>query len=285
MPDFLADTARTRPDALALDDGSRSWSYRELDQRTSAAANRLRALGAAGQAVALVSETTGPAVVAAHAALRAGAVLAPLNPRLTAEELRPALEVLTPRLVLAAPEAWDRVMGAGVRPAPLDALEADAGGVVLADRILPRHGCPAVPEGTCVVIWTSGTGGRPRGVALTHANLSASIRGAGARLALGPGDRWLATLGLALIGGLVLTLRAAATGAELVARGRFLPDEAASLMASGAVSHASLVPTMLRQLVDMIGERPVPALRCLLVGGAACPRALVESAVRAGLPL
>ena len=285
MPDFLADTARTRPDALALDDGSRSWSYRELDQRASAAAERLRALGAAGQAIALVSETTGPAVVAVHAALRAGAVLAPLSPRLTVEELRPALDVLTPRLVLAAPEAWDRVLGAGVRPAPLDALEGDAGAVVLADRILPRHGCPPVPEETRVVIWTSGTGGRPRGVALTRANLSASMRGAAARLALRPDDRWLATLGLAHIGGLVLALRAAATGAAVIARGRFLPDEAAALMASGAVSHASLVPAMLRQLVDLIGGRPVPALRCLLVGGAACPRALVESTVAAGLPL
>src|SRR5688572_12968843 len=172
MPDFLADTARTRPDALALDDGSRSWSYRELDQRTSAAANRLRAIGVSGQAVALVSETTGPAVVAAHAALRAGAVLAPLNPRLTGEELRPALEVLTPRLVLAAPEAWDRVRDGGVRPAPLEALEGGDDGA-LASRVGSRHGCPAVPEGTRVVIWTSGTGGRPRGVALTDENLSA----------------------------------------------------------------------------------------------------------------
>ena len=284
MSDFLANAARIRPAALALDDGTRSWTYRELDARVTAAAERLRAVGAAGQAVALVSETTGPAVVAAHAVLRAGGVLAPLNPRLTAEELRPALEALTPRLVLAAPEAWDRALGAGVRPAPLDALEGDdARG--LADRIAPRHGAPAVPPGTRVVIWTSGTGGRPRGVALTDGNLAASIRGAAARLELGPDDRWLATLGLAHIGGLVLALRAAENAALLVTRGRFLAGEAAALVASGTVTHASLVPTMLRQLLDLLEDRPVPALRCLLVGGAACPRPLTERALAAGLPL
>jgi O-succinylbenzoic acid--CoA ligase len=42
---------------------------------------------------------------------------------------------------------------------------------------------------------------------------------------------------------------------------------------------------MLRQLVELLGGRPVPALRCLLVGGAACPRPLVASALTAGLPL
>jgi O-succinylbenzoic acid--CoA ligase len=135
------------------------------------------------------------------------------------------------------------------------------------------------------VIWTSGTGGRPRGVALSYANLAASIAAARVRLGLGPDDRWLATLGVAHVGGLLLVLRAAATGALLVARGRFLADEAAALVAGGAVSHASLVPTMLRQLVELLGGRPAPALRCLLVGGAACPRPLVERAVTAGLPL
>ncbi len=284
MYDLLATTARARPDALALDDGARSWSYRELDQRVGAVAERLRALDVAGQVVALASETTGAGAVAAHAVLRAGAVLAPVNPRLTADELRPALDVLCPRLVLAAPEAWDRVLRADVRPVPLDALEGDDSDAP-SRRAFPHAGWPTLPARARVILWTSGTGGRPRGVALTEANLAASIQGASARLALDATDRWLASLGLAHVGGLVLVLRAAATGALLVARGRFLADEAAALIEGGAVSHASLVPTMLKQLLDLIGDHPVPALRCLLVGGAVCPRPLLDAALDARLPL
>ena len=62
MADFLATTAAAHPDVPALDDGERSWSYRELDARVSAAAERLRAAGVAGQPVALLADEEGGAV-------------------------------------------------------------------------------------------------------------------------------------------------------------------------------------------------------------------------------
>jgi O-succinylbenzoic acid--CoA ligase len=286
MPDFLAAAARSRPDAPALDDGERAWSYAELERRVRAAAASLRAAGVAGRPVALISETTGDAVVAVHAALAAGAVIAPLSPRLTPDELRPALGVLRPRLVLAAPEAWDRALEAGARPAPLAALGAHRaeGDDVLGRRATPG-GWPDLPVGTRAVLWTSGTGGRPRGIALTEENLEASIAAAVGRLALGCDDHWLATLGVAHVGGLLLVLRAAATGARLMTRGRFHADEASALLDGAGITHASLVPTMLRQLLDLRGDALPPALRCLLIGGAHCPRGLVDRALAAGFPL
>lgn len=281
--DFLASDHRLQPDDPALDDGERCWSYGELETRVRAAAERLRSVAVAGRPVALVSESTGDAVMAVHAVLTAGGVLAPLNPRLTPEELRPALEALRPRLVLTAPEAWDRVLGAGVRPAPLAALD-EGGGDVLACRAA-ASGWPALPPGTRIVLWTSGTGGRPRGVAITDENFQTSIAAAASRLGLAHDDRWLATLGLAHVGGVLLILRAASTGALVIARGHFQPDEAGALVDAGVVTHASLVPTMLRQLLDLRADRPAPSLRCLLIGGAHCPRALVERALRSGFPL
>ena len=282
--DFLAAAARDQPDTPALDDGGRGWSYRELGQRAGAAAHRLRGVVASGSTVALVSETTGDAVMAVHAVLAAGAVLAPLNPRSTRDELRRALGVLKPELVLSGPEAWELASSAGARPVPLAALDGE-GEEALVRGGHAQAGGPDLPAETRVIVWTSGTDGSPRGVALTDTNLRSSIGAAAARLALGPGDRWLATLGLAHVGGLLLTLRTAATGALLVTRGRFRPDEATALMDTGAVTHASLVPTMLRQLLDLREDRPAASLRCLLVGGAPCPRALVERAVSAGIPV
>ena len=282
--DFLADTARAQPAAPALDDGVRGWSYRELGQRVGAAAHRLRGAVASGSTVALVSEPTGSAVMAVHAVLAAGAVLAPLNPLSTRDELRRALEVLKPGLVLSAPEACECASGAGALPVPLAALDGE-GEEALPQSAPARARGPDLPAGTRVLMWTSGTRGSSRGVALTDANLRAGIGAAAARLELGPSDRWLATLGLAHVGGLLLTLRAAATGALLMTRGRFQADEATALMDGGAVTHASLVPTMLRQFLELRTGRPSASLRCLLVGGARCPRALVERAVSAAIPL
>lgn len=282
--DFLARTARAQPDAPALDDGGRDWSYRELEQRVSAAACRLRGVVATGSTVALISETTGSAVMAAHAVLAAGVVLAPLSPRSTRDELRRALEVLKPGLVLAAPETWELASSAGALPVSLAALDGD-GEEALIRRARVQIGGPDLPAQTQVLMWTSGTGGSSRGVALTGTNLQAGISASAARLALGPSDRWLATLGLAHVGGLMLMLRAAATGALLVTRGRFRPDEAAALVDAGVLTHASLVPTMLRQLFSLRADRPAASLRCLLVGGDHCPLTLVERAVSAGIPL
>lgn len=268
--DFLAEAARAQPDAPALDDGVRGWSYRELGQRVGAAAQRLRGAVASGSTVALVSEPTGSAVMAVHAVLAAGAVLAPLSPRLTRDELRRALEVLKPDLVLSAPAAWECTSSAGARLVPLAALDGEGEDALF--RSAPAHaGGPDLPARTRVVIWTSGTGGIPRGVALTDVNLRAGISATTARLELGPSDRWLATLGLAHVGGLLLTLRAAATGALLMTRGRFQAEEATALIDGGAVTHAALVPTMLRQVLELRTERPSASLRCLLVGGGPLP--------------
>ena len=282
-PDFLASVARAHPGAPALDDGRRRWSYGELDRQVETTAGRLLACGVAGCPAAVVSESTGEAVIAVHAVLRAGGVLALLSPRLTAAELRPALELLRPKVVLAASEAWDRVAEAGVAPMPLETAATRGTETVWAGT--SAASAPELPAGTEVVVWTSGTAGRPRGIALTRTNLDASIRATRVRLSLGPADRWLASLGIAHVGGLMLVLRAAATGALLVTRGRFRTEECAALVDGGVVTHASLVPAMLERVLEARADRSAAALRCLLVGGAACPRALVERALAAGLPL
>ncbi len=73
-----------------------------------------------------------------------------------------------------------------------------------------------LPNGTQVVLWTSGTSGRPRGVALSWANLEASARAAAHRLDLAPGDVWVASLSPAHVGGLALITRSVLLGGALL---------------------------------------------------------------------
>jgi O-succinylbenzoic acid--CoA ligase len=123
-------------------------------------------------------------------------------------------------------------------------------------------------------------------VELTVGNLLASARAAQERLGLRQDDCWFASLSLAHVGGLALVTRAAALGSTLHLSGRFDPSTFLELAEAGAITHASLVPTMLHRILEGMGTRGAPrGLRCLLIGGAAAPGELVDRALAAGFPL
>ena len=311
MGDPVAEGARAHPDGIALDDGERGWSYRDLNVAVDRLALRLVTLGVRpGDAVAMLASTGPAAVTAMYAAPRAGAALAPLDPVLARRELRNALAVARPAVVLCDPahlalarEVVGAVDGGGAsrvfalgdgafaledrgfpsedrsrasgQPAP-----ADIRRVTPADARLPGSG----PDDVVAILRTSGTGGTPRAVALTRRNFDASARAVRARLGLQPDDVWYASLSLAHIGGMALVDRALAAGGRVVVRGGWRLEVLVELLAADAISHVSLVPTMLARLLDAAPPRPA-SLRCVLVGGAGAPPGLVERALSAGLPL
>ena len=188
-----------------------------------------------------------------------------------------------------------------LNPKLTEAERTDAAGR-LADASFP-------PE-TQVVLWTSGTTGRPRGVALSFANLEASAQAARERLGLSAQDVWLASLSPAHVGGLAIVTRSLLLGGTLVSTGtldaarmsalldgeaegaRTDPAAASTTAASTTAAppptptHISLVPTQLLRILDHRGERrAAEALKCALIGGAHAPAALVNRAVAAGWPI
>ncbi len=143
------------------------------------------------------------------------------------------------------------------------------------------------PVGTSVILWTSGTSGRARGVALSWANLEASAQASDVRLGLRTDDVWLASLSLAHVGGLALVTRALLLGSRLIVGGRFDVVETVELLeGANGPTHVSLVPTQLHHLLDAWGARSAPSrLRCVLIGGAHAPHSLVERAIDGGWPV
>lgn len=279
--DFVRAGARRRPLGTALDDGEERLSYEELDLRVDERAARLAGLGAApGGRLALLLPTTAAAVTLIHAGPRAGLPVAPLGVGLTTRELSGALEALDPVAVVCdgtTREAASEAAG-GRRVLTVEEL----------DGLEPAPEMPGTPDPDAerYVLWTSGTTGIPRGVRLTGRGLAASARASRRRLDLGPDDRWLASLSPAHVGGLALVTRAAFLGSTLVVRPDFDAAELARLAGEGEVSHASLVPIMLRRLLDLRGpERAPGGLRCLLVGGARTPEPLVRRALERGYPV
>jgi O-succinylbenzoic acid--CoA ligase len=175
----------------------------------------------------------------------------------------------------------------GAIPAPLHPRLTER------ERDVALSSLHGVPEGTQVVLWTSGTGGRARGVALSFANLAASAQAAAERLSLGPHDVWLASLSLAHVGGLALVTRSLLFGGAVVVIGSYDVRIVAELLGGRessadpfpAITHLALVPTQLLDLLDELRGRPPAQLRCALIGGAHAPADLVARAHRAGWPL
>ncbi len=299
--DSLHEAALRDPggEALVAPPG-RSWRWREADAAASEAALRLSASGVGpGTLVATLLPPSPEAFLLLHAVPRTGAVLVPLHAGWTEPEVAQALRTVAqgavhPPLLVLSGDAMDRV-GRGLREAgvPTGALAVEE--LVAADPGSapgPAYRPTDVAEDAdhpVAVLLTSGSTGRPRPVPITRGNLEASARGVAERLKLDAADRWLASLAPAHIGGLALLHRGAAVGSVTVfagGGGGFDSGAVLELADAGEITHLSVVPVMLRRLLDARGERPAPrGLRCVLVGGAPTPRPLLEEALARRWPV
>src|SRR5216683_3241383 len=106
MPDWLSQRARISPDRLALSagEGAERWTFRALDQHVTVAASDLAAMGVgADDRVALLMRNSRTFVVLVHALSRLGAVLVPLNTRLSPTEISWQLRDVRARWLLHDP--------------------------------------------------------------------------------------------------------------------------------------------------------------------------------------
>ncbi len=168
---FQEQAART-PHALAVAHGGRRLTYRELDERSSRLALRLRALGLPPEGrVALLLERSPELVVAALGVLKAGGAYLPLDPAYPAERLRFVLEDSGAAAVLTSPDLR---------------LEEDEAGPL---GSVPECADEPAPACLAYVIYTSGSTGRPKGVELTHAGLANLVAWHLRSCAVTPADR------------------------------------------------------------------------------------------------
>lgn len=135
-----------------------------------------------------------------------------------------------------------------------------------------------------LIIATSGSTGEPRGVRLPWRAVATASRMSARALELRPGDAWLACLPLFHVGGAMILYRCLRAGATAVVHEGFEVAAVVRDLVARRVTHISLVPPMLAQLLDA-GVPPGLTLRCVLVGGAALTPALLERAVAAGWPV
>ena len=173
--DELRATFAERAERPALLVGDRAYSYGELDRRARRCAAWLQGLGVeAGDRVALVTAEKRPFLAAHLGAIYAGGVSLPLNPRFTRDELRYFLADSGARVAVVGAGA---AAGGRVAAAELPELRAVVADVPRGTRPEGHDRSPRSPPPTpCLMLYSSGTTGRPKGVVHTHANLAASLR-------------------------------------------------------------------------------------------------------------
>ncbi|PLA45398.1 long-chain-fatty-acid--CoA ligase [Micrococcus luteus] len=230
MAELLSATVARQPDAVALRIGEARMTYRELDQVTAATAGWLRHRGVGpGDRVAVLLPNVPAFVVVYEALMRLGAVMVPLNPLFTARELGYFLEDSGARMLWAMPgqPAVDEAAGnVDVEVVTLDleavGRECAAEGIAPVTEITPRG-----PDDDAVLLYTSGTTGRPKGARLTHTNLRSNAMATATGLGrLGPDDVVFAALPMFHVFGLSVVLNGAVfAGSTLSLMPRFEPAD------------------------------------------------------------
>jgi len=262
-------------DRVVLRDPNRTFTGRELHFEVVQLAVNLARLGLRrGMRVVLVGENGAALACSLFAASFHDAWAVPVNARLTAAEIDAIVDHADPAFVLfctdTSPEA-----AAHARHFGADAVELGRFGIQLLDRgVSAAEPVSSDPrEQVAVLMYTSGTTGRPKGVMLTHANLlfvaehSAGLRGVSAR------DVVHVVLPLTHIFGLAsVFLGSLFHGAEVRLVPRFSPEVTARALEEEGVSVLQGVPLMFQRLLAFAEARGRPLrpqrLRYASAGGA-----------------
>ena len=273
LPGMLRTLASTAGDRAALTEGTRTVTFDELDRRTSSvAATLVRAGVSAGDRVAVVSRNSLAYLEAVFGITKAGATVAGVNFRLAPPEVEDILLDAESRMVVVADELAHLVRPER-NPISLDHLVGSL--EELADPGIPVHS-----GGIALQLYSSGTTGAPKGAMLTHASLAWTVRMGREVYAMGPGSVNLLTSPLFHIGGAGYGLTTLGQGGETVVTSTLEAGAVLDLIEAHRVTHAFLVPTVIRGLLDNLPGRPADLSSLQVVAYGAAPiddRTLLEA--------
>ncbi len=269
--------AQERPDHVAVKLGDRTLTYAELDRAARGVATSLRARKIEpGSQVALMVPNVPEFTIAYFGALYAGCAVVPLNVLLSAPEVSYHIGDSDAQILIAHPlfkePASKGAEGAGV---PLCWTEGggpdDLAAWMGADPLPALH--DTNPDDTAVILYTSGTTGKPKGAELSHANLFVNCAMVVPRLLpLANDDVALATLPLFHSFGQTCIQNATiAAGGTFTLLPRFTPEEAVEIIARDQVTLFAGVPTMYFAILHHEGPADLSSLRYCMAGGAPMP--------------
>ncbi|KAI6350978.1 hypothetical protein MCOR25_010241 [Pyricularia grisea] len=296
--DLVAYHAKANPKALAALDiaTARCWSYSQLHDDINKASAALTAYGVQqGDRVAVLAANSIFVVILQQALMRQGAIMVPLNWRLSASEIGSLAEDCSPRLLL-----WDATLGLAWKdfephfPATCQRLDLQDFVTALDQSTLypsppqqhKAHASTRLPNRTAAIVYTSGTSGRPKGVNITPHNMLATAINFTVLGEVEPTSVLLCDVPLFhLIGLAVCVWSMLLRGGTIVMSPRFDPastNDRLSTTMDGVggrmVTHYFCVPQMADSLTRAANFRPEKwlGLKALFTGGAPNPPARIH---------
>jgi long-chain acyl-CoA synthetase len=277
LASIITASAERAPDSAAVRLGDTEITYAELDERSARLATLLRERGLRqGDRVGVMLPNVLEFPVSYYGVLRAGGTVVPMNVLLKRREIAFYLEDSGAKLLLAWHGFCDEARpGAADAGADLIEVEPDSFAELLAGCEPTRELADTSEEDTAVILYTSGTTGKPKGAELTHFNLSRNCDIASrTTCVIDQGDVVLGALPLFHSFGQTVSMNASLrVGATLTMLPKFEPGEALEIMQRDGVTHFYGVPTMYGALLHHPGREDfdTSALRLCITGGASMP--------------
>jgi len=263
------------PDRVAVGGPADGLTYEQL---ASAAAGGGAVLAEAGAGHAVFVGENGPALpVAAFAACAAGVPFVPLNYRLAPEQIRDLIGQVEAPAVIADEAFLPALAGTGV------AAYSSAEFLDLAGQHVPGEPAPVSDADIAVVLFTSGTTARPKGVLLRHQNLTTYVLQTVEFASAEEDEAALVSTPPYHVAGFGAILSNLYAGRRIVYLPSFSPGAWLDTVRGERITSAMVVPTMLARIVDHLDGAPaeVPTLRALAYGGARMPQPVLERALAA----
>ena len=277
LASLLTESAGRTPGAAAIRLGEIELSYGELDDRSARLATLLREKGfQQGDRVGVMLPNVPEFPIAYYGVLRAGGIVVPMNVLLKRREIAFYLEDSGAGLLLAwhgfAEEARDGAADAGA-----EMIEVEPAGfaAILGELEPATDLADTAEDDTAVILYTSGTTGKPKGAELTHLNLFRNADVSGRTTSeIAQGDVVLGALPLFHSFGQTVSMNASLkVGACLTLVPKFDPGEALATIERDGVTHFYGVPTMYGALLHHPERESfdTSALRICITGGASMP--------------
>ncbi len=277
-------------DKTGVIDGERRFTYKEFGARVDRLAGAIRALDVApGDRVAFISYNTHHLLEAYYGVLQAGCVLTPINIRFSPEEIAYVLDHAGATVLFYHrdfQETVDRVRPRLRSLRHLIIIEGEDPEAHQYETLLSRATPDPGPDllqvdenAVCELFYTSGTTGRPKGVALTHRSLALHALYFSVTMRMSDADRVLHVVPLFHVNGWGTPQSLTAVGGTHVMLRKVVPQDILRLIERERITILLGVPTIYNMLVNepTIGTFDLTSLRRAVSGGAPASPSLLRA--------
>ena len=269
---WLTNQINKNPDSLFISYNNRNYSFLDVGDMVNTYSRALSKQGVkSGDKILIHLEGGLEVVELILSCFEIGAIAAPINSNMTDNEKEIIIKEIDPKLIITSWQASSINIKSRLI-IPIEELPNSSGGCAISSNSYKMN-----LDDICVIILTSGTTSLPKCVQLTYNNFYSSCSNWNNFLEFKADDQFLCCLPLYHIGGLAVMLRALLYNFSINLISTFNPEIVLKTIQKNPVSIISLVPTMLRRILDFQnGVDQLLTLRWILLGGGPCHDSLLD---------